>query len=164
MGALSVIPESFAKVSALQAEKASALVNIDELSKSASQEQANAAAALRRGALQAGLLRARGEQVAAAQRVALANANVDLASGTAADVQQNAAVMSELDAATAQNNARAEALGHKTAARRYQQEADRLDKRYRSGGFFGGTADDEAMGQLALSALGAAASFGMGGK
>lgn len=164
MGALSVIPESFAKVSAHEAEKASALINIGELNRSADQERANAAAALKRGSLEAGMLRVRGERVAAAQRVAFAEGNVDSSSGTAADVQDAAVAVSELDAQTARNNARAAALGHQTAERRYRTESERLDRRYRSGGLFGGTADDELMGGLAMSALGSAASFGMGGK
>lgn len=160
MGALSVIPESFAKVAAYQAEHYAALDNMEEFNRSAKMEDANAAAALRRGAMQAGLLRSRGTQVAAAQRVAFAANNVDATSGSAADAQASSEMLSELDAETARNNARAQALGHQTSARRYRKEFDKLNERHG----IDGTAGKELMADLYLSALGAVASFGMGGK
>ena len=74
---------------------------------------------LEQGARQAGAARVQGSQVHGAQRVALAANGLDASSGTAADLQASTSIFSELDATTAQNNARAAALGHDAVLQRY---------------------------------------------
>jgi hypothetical protein len=68
-----------------------------------------------RGARDAGLLRMRGSRLEGQQRLAYAMGNVDANSGTAAQTISSSRLYSELDADTARNNARREALGHDTA-------------------------------------------------
>lgn len=74
------------------------------------------------GGRMAGALNTRGTQVVGAQRVGFADSNLDLNSGTAADVQASSSIFAALDAETAKNNARAQALGHDAVVERYQTE------------------------------------------
>lgn len=83
---------------------------------------------LQRGAEQAGAARTRGTQLLGAQRVAIASNNLDASSGTAADLQASSAIFAEMDAATAQNNARAAALGHDAVLQRYEDAAREIDR------------------------------------
>ncbi len=156
MGALAVVPQAFAKVAAHEANRVAAFSNLRELDRSARWEDANAAAASYRGGLEAGALRERGTALQAAQRVGYAVGNIDSSSGTPAAVQTGTAMLAELDAQTARNNAIARALGHKEVSRRYRDQAQRLSDRYGPGG----TADTELGLDLGLSALGAAFNLG----
>jgi hypothetical protein len=70
----------------------------------------------RRGLLASRQARAQGRQVIGSQRAALAAQGVDVASGSALDVQADTAYQAELDAATIQNNAWREAYGLRTQA------------------------------------------------
>jgi hypothetical protein len=68
-----------------------------------------------RGAREVGQLRMRASQLEGSQRIGFAMGNVDATSGTAAGTISSSRLFSEVDAETARNNARREALGHKTA-------------------------------------------------
>lgn len=70
----------------------------------------------RRGLLAAQKARSEGRQVQGAQRAALAAQGVDVASGSALDVQTDTAYQAELDAQTIQSNAWREAYGLRTQA------------------------------------------------
>lgn len=160
---LAFVTDLIAKTTAFNAEKQAGLANMEELRRSADMEESNAVAALRRGAIAAGRRRMAAAQLGGQQKLAYAASNIDASSGTAAQTQDSSRAYAELDAETARNDARAVAFGHKEQARRYGVEASKLDAKYRSGGFFGGTADDQFLLELASSALGKAASFGLGG-
>lgn len=75
--------------------------------------QAQRVDALTRGAGEAGQIRMAGSALEGKQRLAYAASGIDATSGTAAQTIESSAVFSELDAATAVNNARREALGHR---------------------------------------------------
>lgn len=110
--------------------------------------------ALEEGARQAGQARTQGSQVLGAQRVALAINNLDATSGTAADLQASSAIFSELDATTAQNNARAAALGHDAVLQRYDDALRDIDRqRDARAAAFGGAWATRAV-NFAGSALG----------
>lgn len=95
--------------------------NYEQLRKSWLGSEMNAADSLEQGGVQAGRLRQRGSQVLAQQQVAWANNGIEATVGTPADLASATALAAELDAQTAKNNARREALGHRRAA-----DADRL--------------------------------------
>ncbi|MDP2270918.1 MAG: hypothetical protein Q8K32_09320 [Archangium sp.] len=84
---------------------------------------------LEAGGRQAGEARIRGSQLQGSQRVAIAANNLDASSGTAADLQASSAIFSEMDAATAQNNARAAALGHDAVLQRYDDAYKDIDRK-----------------------------------
>lgn len=84
---------------------------------------------LEAGARQAGEARIRGSQLQGSQRVAIAANNLDASSGTAADLQASSAIFSEMDAATAQNNARGAALGHDAVLQRYEDARKDIDRK-----------------------------------
>lgn len=67
------------------------------------------------GAAAAGRIRMGASQLAGQQRLAFAVGNIDSTSGTAANVMASSRLFAELDAETAVNNARREALGHRMA-------------------------------------------------
>jgi len=111
------------------------------------------------GAAAAGRIRMGASQLAGQQRLAFAAGNIDSTSGTAANVMASSRLFAELDAETAVNNARREALGHRMAqanidqrtvdeVRGFQQRNNR-----RVGGVVGAGAN----------VVGEALSFGMGG-
>lgn len=82
-------------------------------------------------------LRLRTRQVIGAQRAGLAAQGIDINSGTALDVQADAAYVGELDALTARNNAELEAYGFKVQEQAYKMQGA-LDKQ---GGLLGGIGD-----------------------
>ena len=93
------------------------------------QERRSRVMTLDAGAKQAGESRTRGTLFQGAQRVAIAANNLDASSGTPADLQASSAIFSEMDAATAQNNARAAALGHDAVLQRYEDAARDIDRK-----------------------------------
>lgn len=174
MGALQAATAPFQALSstlAFNEEKRVGLLNMSELERSSRIEAVNATQALAEGTLAAGQYRQRGQATADAQAAGFAAAGLDANSGTAAGLQSAAKLYSDLDAATVMANARARAMGAKEASRRYGVEADLLRQKYLTGGFFGGTADDQFGLQLlgqgfssALSAGGGSFGFSPGGK
>lgn len=114
--------------------------------------QVSAADALQRGATQVGQIRTRGTQVQAQQHLAYANSGIDAQSGTPVDVMASTRMMSELDAATARNNAARAAWGYRTQGVQYAQQAA-LDQQ---------NGNLRAAGTL-LGGLGQAASYYRGG-
>lgn len=91
------------------------------------QQEGLAADALQRGAVESGRIRQKGSDIAAQQAVAFAANGIDSSSGTPAALGDSSRIFSELDAATAMNNARREALGHKQAARTYERDSQQQD-------------------------------------
>lgn len=81
--------------------------------------------AIERGNREAGLARIAGTRVAGQQRLAYTAAGVDASSGTALNVMADSKMMSNLDAATLENNALREAMGFraKEASLGRQREA-----------------------------------------
>jgi hypothetical protein len=161
MGALSVIPESFAKVQQHLENREAAAQNMAAFQQSRDAENANAVAALNRGSRAAGELKQRGTASAEATRAALAASGVDTSTGTASDLLDTS--LSSLDAAQAVNNARADALGHRRSAQAYTRERDKLRRKYQDGGVTGGTADDELFTGLVSNGVAAALKMGTGG-
>lgn len=109
-----------------------------------------AADALQRGALAAGLQRTKGSQVIGAQRAGFAASGIDENSGSAAGVQAAARGMSELDAQTTLNNARRQAWGYQVTAQQYGEQA-KLDQQ---GVSETGIGSDLAAGGQLLGGLG----------
>ncbi len=87
--------------------------------------------ALRQGDFQAGQARRYGEKVKGAQRVAAAAGNVDVNSGSAAQIQAETDAMSQLDVLAARNNAFKEMMGIKAddSAARGQSKMNRLARK-----------------------------------
>lgn len=83
-----------------------------------------------RGRFEERAIRASGEQVAGAQRAALAAQGVDIGSGTALELQQQTAELSERDALQARLNAALSVWGLKSQAK---QERYRGELAYRAG-------------------------------
>jgi hypothetical protein len=69
--------------------------------------------AVLRGQVEEMNVRRRGWQVAGAQRAAVAASGIDLGTGSSLEVLSDTAMLTELDALTARNNAQREALGYK---------------------------------------------------
>ncbi len=69
-----------------------------------------------RGAQDVTLIGNRGKQIIGTQRARLAAQGIDVTSGSALDVQTDAAVMSEMDKLTAKNNAAREVYGYRSQA------------------------------------------------
>lgn len=164
LGGISAILQAFASVDAFEKTKRTELDNAGELMRSSRMEEANAVAVRQRGAMEAGRKRMEGSQLAGQQKLAYALGNLDSGSGTAAQTMSSSAVFNELDAATLQNNAIRQAFGHEESARRYAKASKKITDYYLApdrAGF--SDADNEFGLKLASSALGAAASFGMGG-
>lgn len=165
--AIMAIPRAFLRVMQLQAEWEAGLANLGEMRDSAAMEASNAAAAARRGAFEASLHRMKGSALAARQRVIQAAGGGSLVGGTAEDARAQSAVWAELDAQTSLNNARAAALGHKTAERRYRVKAEELSRRWEKGGLLGqGSAYDEVIGENLIdigTSFGQALAGGWGG-
>lgn len=80
--------------------------------------------ATQRGVIEAGRYRQQVRAVVGAQRAAFAGQNVDVGSGSAADVQADAAYLGEIDALQIQQNASLEAWGYKTEAYNSRRRAD----------------------------------------
>lgn len=72
--------------------------------------------AIKRGDKEAGQIKAKARQMIGTQRAALAAQGIDVNSGSARDIQEDTAAMSELDALTIKNNAFREAWGYKVQA------------------------------------------------
>ena len=62
------------------------------------------------------------KQLIGSQRAGLAASGVDIGTGSARDVQEEAAYLGELDALTIRNNAKREALGYRTQAANLRAE------------------------------------------
>lgn len=75
-----------------------------------------------RGAKESALVKRKARQIIGTQRASLAGQGVDVNTGTALRIQDEAFTMGELDALTVKNNAWREAWGYKTEAKnlRYQ--------------------------------------------
>lgn len=71
---------------------------------------------LQRGSILAGQLRARGTQVAGAQRVGFAAAGIDVGSQSVVNLAAGTHMLAELDALTAMNNAARQAWGYRRRA------------------------------------------------
>lgn len=84
---------------------------------------AQGAQALRAGDAQAGIAETRGSQLASTQKADYAASGVVAGSGTASTVQLDTKAMSDLDAATIQNNAVRTAWGHQVQTSQYEQQA-----------------------------------------
>jgi len=72
--------------------------------------------AIKRGDREAGDVRRRGKKIHGAQRAALAAQGIDIDSGSALDIQDEARSMTEQDALTVRNNAWREAWGYRVQA------------------------------------------------
>jgi len=72
--------------------------------------------AIRRGRRASTEVRRRGKTKVGAQRAALAAQGIDISEGSALEIQEETAELSELDALTVKNNAAREALGFKIKA------------------------------------------------
>jgi hypothetical protein len=102
MGSLAVEQEADAKAMAAKSRE------YQRASRAARQQEADA---LAKGSLESGKARQQGAEVVGEQRNAFASAGLDVNAGTAGQLQRSSEAYSELDAATARNNARREALG-----------------------------------------------------
>lgn len=78
--------------------------------------QLQATDAVKRGALTAGVLEARGTQIEGRQSVIQAGGGTDVNSGTNAAIRGSTQAMSRIDQLTAENNAALEAIGFRTNA------------------------------------------------
>lgn len=146
-----------------EADRAAFAINQQRVMRSIREQERAAQQIEAEGGRLAGLHRTRGTGVQAAQRVGFAAGNVDASTGTAADAQAASAIVSELDAQTARNNALAQALGHRQAARGLGEDLQQMELQLRG-------RDRERMARFTGSWLGAgtsvlnmAAGFG-GGK
>lgn len=165
LAGLDIIFEMFGKTEAFTKKREAELANMSELERSAAMEEQNATMTRVRGGLAAGRRRMAASALGATQKVAYAMGSIDSTSGTAAATSSSSAIFAELDATTLQNNAVREAFGHEESARRYRTEAKKLRDYYLAPDSAGmAPADAEFGAQLAASALGGAAKFGMGGK
>lgn len=93
---------------------------------------AASADAMRRGNIQAGLLRIKGAQQVSGMNVSYAASGVDENSGTAAGMQAYAAGVNEYDAQQVANNAAREAWGFKTQASRFQAQKQQSMNQWQS--------------------------------
>jgi hypothetical protein len=82
-----------------------------------------AADAVKRGTVNAGLFRQKVRQVQGGQRTSFAGQNVDVGTGSAADVQADSAYLGEIDAIQVEQNAALEAWGYKTDAYNSRRKA-----------------------------------------
>lgn len=105
--------------------------------------------AIVRGELNADEQRKKTQQTIGSQRTAFAGNGIDVNSGTAAIVQQDAAELGELDALTISNNAAREAYGYKV-----QASNDRTNAQYATA-----NAESSAFGSLLGGASSAAGSY-----
>lgn len=72
--------------------------------------------AIRRGDIEASRYRTQVQRTAGAQRVGLAAQGIDIASGTAADIQEETQIIGQQDIMTIRNNAWREAWGYRMEA------------------------------------------------
>jgi len=93
------------------------------LEQNASVAEAQAADAIARGAQDTYQHRAGVRRLIGAQRAAIGASGVDLGTGSALDVQMDAARLGELDELTIRNNAAREAWGFKVEAANYRNQA-----------------------------------------
>lgn len=93
------------------------------LDKSAEFSDAAAADSVRRGDREVADIRLRTSQILGEQRVALGSSGVDAGVGSAADLQADTRMMSELDVETTRNNAAREAWGYQVQAWNQRQQA-----------------------------------------
>jgi len=164
LAGLDLIFQMFAKADAFTKTRETALGNANELDRSASMSEENAVATRQRGGAAAGQARARGSAVEGMQKLAYAVGSIDSTSGTAAATMRSSNLYAELDAQTLRNNAVREAFGHEESARRYRNESRKIRDHYLAPDSAGMAPADVQLGmELAGSALGGAASFGMGG-
>lgn len=108
-----------------------------------------AADAVDRGALAEGKVKLQGGALEAHQRQQFAASGVDVQSGSAVDVVSGTAMMTELEAQIAKNNAGREAWGYRTQAGQFRTQA----KNARDSG------DVQAIGSI-LGGIGGAAAYG----
>lgn len=163
LAGLDLVIDMFAKTEAFNQKRSSALNNMSELDRSAEMEAENAVAIRARGGIAAGRRRMAASALGGTQKVAYAMGSIDGTSGTAAVTSSSSRIFAELDAQTLQNNAVREAFGHEESARKYRAEAKKLRDYYLAPDSAGmAPADAEFGAQMAASALGGAASFGMG--
>lgn len=83
-----------------------------------------AADVMTQAAREAAKIRAGVRQVQGAQRTGMAAGNIDVSTGSAADVQTDAAYVGSLDAVTIHNNAMRQAWGYKVQAEDLRREAE----------------------------------------
>lgn len=107
-----------------QKEEAEKAAKIAEKNKAAAERAASDAIA--RGGLQASAIRHQGTRMIGAQRAGFAAQGVDISSGSALEIQGMTRVMSEYDAALAQNNAMREAWGYRTEGENFSAQAAAL--------------------------------------
>ena len=88
--------------------------------------------ALQQGASQAGRVQLQAGQLEGQQRVAYALSGVDASSGSAAATINSSRLFSELDAATARNNAMRAAMGHRRAQDLLDMKAGQLRRDFRN--------------------------------
>lgn len=107
----------------MDASAREASANEAELKRSADLEQAKALDAIRQGQTAAARARMKTGMLRGAQAVGYAAAGVDSSTGTPAQVGLATEMVSELDAATIENNAVRAAFGFRETARGYQRQA-----------------------------------------
>lgn len=164
LGGISAIMDAFAMSDAYDKTKATALDNAVELTRASRMEQADAVAIRQQGAAAAGRQRQAGTQLQGQQKIAYAMGDIDSSSGTAAQTINSSAIFNELDAKTLESNAVRAAFGHEESARRYTRASKKLIDYYQAPDKAGMSPADAEFGfKLATSALGSAASMGMGG-
>lgn len=93
-----------------------------QLNRAEQRQRALAVDALSRGSFAAGQQRMQGSRVAAQQTVGYEASGVDSSTGTAAQVSDSTRMVAELDAASAMNSARREAMGHTEASGQLRDE------------------------------------------
>jgi hypothetical protein len=164
LAGLDMIFQMFAKADAFTKTRETALENATEFDRSASMSEENAVASRQRGSVAAGRARAQGSAIEGQQRLAYAVGSIDSSSGTAAQTMNASGIYAELDAQTLRNNAVREAFGHEESARRYRNESRKIRDHYLAPDKAGmSPADAQFNMEMSASALGGAASFGMGG-
>lgn len=129
-----------------------ARVRADQLN--AGLADAQGANALQLGTWQAGRIRQRAGEIAAAQRAGYASSGVDESVGSAAQVQAGTRAQGALDALMAQNNAARQAWGYKVTSQQYrnQAQADDISGRYaQTGALLGGLGQAEQQAGQALT-------------
>ena len=113
------------------ADKVALTANLAELYRARAYAAAQAVDSERRGAIASGRLRMDATELEGRQRVAFAVGNVDATSGTAAGVIGSSRLFAELDSATALNNAKREALGHRIHADQLDFAAEEQKRAFR---------------------------------
>lgn len=122
-GGVSALFNAFNSASAARGEQAAYGYEAKIAENNASSAERAAADALDRGATEASAVRKRGAQVKGQQRAVLAAGNVDQSFGSALDILTSTDVGTDVDAATAQENAGKEAYALRVQAANYRDEA-----------------------------------------